>query len=195
MSNILESIDGIRSINNYYNNQINNNLKTLQDEINQLIYKTQSDLLQQISHDYNISSKELNKKYLIKTKKTQGRKPKEEYANDSPTMQQINDINMCDSDDENIVNLIIKQSSSQDIHITDDLTNSKTSQVSDVFIKTPNTEKTGELLFKTIKIKKESYLLNLQTDEIYDMENNLVGIKKNNKYMLKKNSDQLDKSS
>ena len=36
-------------------------------------------------------------------------------------------------------------------------------------------------------IKKTDYLLNIQTNEIYDMENILVGKKQNGKYLIKKN--------
>jgi hypothetical protein len=42
-----------------------------------------------------------------------------------------------------------------------------------------------EDVYKTITIKNMTYLLDPTTNKIYDMNNNLVGTKKDNKYYLK----------
>ena len=69
MSNIADTLGAIKLTNNLYNTQISSLLKTVQDDIDQLILKTQSDLITKISQDYNISIRELNRKYILKPKK------------------------------------------------------------------------------------------------------------------------------
>jgi hypothetical protein len=218
MSNITDTINAIRLTNNLYNTQVISLLKTAQDDINQIIIKTQTDLINKIAQDYNISSRELSRKYLLKPKKGPGRKPKEEHIDDSPTMQGINDLkNGNDSDDDNIVNIMVNPAQTQIgqfLSSVDILNSNKTlspknpnainPNIHNVLSQLSNGEKTellntntnnntntdsssvNELVFKTIKIKNADYLLNLETNEIYDMENNLVGKKQNNKYMMKK---------
>lgn len=44
------------------------------------------------------------------------------------------------------------------------------------------------IIFKPIKIKDITYLLNPYTNELFDMDNNLVGKKQNDKYLLKNRS-------
>jgi ribosomal protein L5 len=58
MSNIADTLGAIKLTNNLYNTQISSLLKTVQDDIDQLILKTQSDLITKISQDYNIGIRE-----------------------------------------------------------------------------------------------------------------------------------------
>jgi len=206
MSNIADTLGAIKLTNNLYNTQISSLLKTVQDDIDQLILKTQSDLITKISQDYNISIRELTRKYILKPKKT--RKTKD-ILDDSPTMQTINDSkNYQDlSDDEsNISNIMIKNISSTNFSVQDIIgsnpdnnhnmsgnTNntsntSNTSNITSITTSNDTSEviENPDVLFKTITIKNIDYLLNISTNEIFDMENNLIGQKRNNKYLMKK---------
>jgi len=187
MSNISDTLNAIKLTNNLYNAQISSLIKTVQDDSNQIVLKTQTDLITKISQDYNISIRELTRKYISKPKKT--RKVKDDIE-DSPTMQTINDVknNHELSDDEsnstNITNIVVKNISSPFLPATNLLDDKKDSNnQSENNVETPNT---SEVLYKTIKIKNSDYLLNISTNEIYDMENNLIGRKQNNKYLIKK---------
>ena len=197
MSNIADTLGAIKLTNNLYNTQISSLLKTVQDDIDQLILKTQSDLITKISQDYNISIRELNRKYILKPKKT--RKTKD-ILDDSPTMQTINDSkNYQDlSDDEsNISNIMVKNISSTNLSVQDIIgsnPDNNTNNTNNIFISTSVTTSNDtsevienpDVLFKTITIKNMEYLLNISTNEIFDMENNLIGQKRNNKYLMKK---------
>ena len=181
MSNIADTLNAIKLTNNLYNTQVSSLLKTVQDDINQIVIKTQSDLIAKISQDYNISIRELTRKYISKPKKT--RKTKEDI-DDSPTMQSINDnknIQDLSDDESNISNIMVKNSAS--ILSTQEITDANTNQSEN-----PTSEiiNNSDVLFKNIKIKDIDYLLNISTNEIYDMENKIVGRKYNNKYLMKK---------
>ncbi len=181
MSNIADTLNAIKLTNNLYNTQVGSLLKTVQDDINQIVIKTQYDLIAKISQDYNISIRELTRKYISKPKKT--RKTKEDI-DDSPTMQSINDnknIQDLSDDESNISNIMVKNSASilTAQEITDANTNQSENPTSEII-------NNSEVLFKNIKIKNGDYLLNISTNEIYDMENKVVGRKYNNKYLMKK---------
>ena len=178
MSNISETLNAIKATNTIYNTQITSLLKTAQDDINQIVLKTQTDLINRISQDYNISVRELTRKYITKPKKT--RKSKDDI-DDSPTMQTINDSKNADlsDDDSNISNLMVKNNSSQQSGTSETAEPKNTqNEIAPEHIEVPET------VFKTVKIKNIDYLLNITTNEIFDMENNLVGRKNNNKYMM-----------
>ena len=49
-----------------------------------------------------------------------------------------------------------------------------------------------DIIYKSLTIKGKNYLLNLSTNEIFDMENILVGKKKGDKILFKKKFDILD---
>jgi len=203
MSNIADTLGAIKLTNNLYNTQISSLLKTVQDDIDQLILKTQSDLITKISQDYNISIRELNRKYILKPKKI--RKTKD-ISDDSPTMQTINDSkNYQDlSDDESNISNIMVRNTSTNISIQDIISSKTDQNMNDNTNNTNNTSNTSnnisistsndtsevienpDVLFKTITIKNMDYLLNISTNEIFDMENNLIGQKRNNKYLMKK---------
>lgn len=54
------------------------------------------------------------------------------------------------------------------------------------------TSQSFDIIYKSLTIKGKNYLLNLSTNEIFDMENILVGKKKGDKILFKKNIDVLD---
>jgi len=140
MSNINDIINHLKDININYNNEMSSLFNGLQDEINSIINKSQIELINKISEDYNINSKDLIRKYITKTKKT--KKNKDE---DSPTLQSIKEAEL-------IVEPV----------------------------------KLDEIVYKSVKIKDKTFLLNPVTNELFDLENNLVGKKHNSKYLLKK---------
>lgn len=316
MNSISDIIRTIQLTTNIYNTQINTLIKSIEnisednkislDKYNQIIYNTQNDLIEKISKDYNISSRELIKKYSIKQKKdkkskdtiqsilessnsfdnlanlsnntilqnlteinsTQSmtnstlsmtslsqdrsnssqsmtslsqdrtnlsvdRTERVEKANslekdnslekanynefdnyvdieESPTMNGIikmkNNFNdQSNSEDENeLIDLLVqnKIEDTQNIEINqvtkskrergrkskknlDMNTISKTDQDQDEDI---DKEKiySNEVIYKSLTIKGNNYLLNLSTNEIYDMENILVGRKKGEKILFKK---------
>jgi arginine deiminase len=140
MSNINDIINHLKDININYNNEMSSLFNGLQDEINSIINKSQIELINKISEDYNINSKDLIRKYITKTKKT--KKNKDE---DSPTLQSIKEAEL-------IVEPV----------------------------------KLDEIVYKSVKIKDKTFLLNPVTNELFDLDNNLVGKKHNSKYLLKK---------
>ena len=142
MSNINDIIKQLKDTNITYNNEMSSLITELQDEINSMINKSQLELINKMSEDYNINSKDLVRKYITKTKKT--KKIKDE---DSPTLQSIKEAEMAD-----------------DIEPV----------------------KLDEIVYKSVKLKDKTFLLNPNTNELFDLENNLVGKKHNNKYLLKK---------
>lgn len=308
MNSISDIIRTIQLTTNIYNTQINTLIKSIEnisednkislDKYNQIIYNTQNDLIEKISKDYNISSRELIKKYSIKQKKDKklkdtiqsilessnsfdnlanlsnntilqnlteisstqsiasstqsmaslahdrsnssqsmtslaqerigGEKANSlekdnslEKANynefdnyvdieESPTMNGIikmkNNFNdQSNSEDENeLIDLLVqnKIEDTQNIEINqvtkskrergrkskknlDMNTISKTDQDQD---EDRDKEKlySNEVIYKSLTIKGNNYLLNLSTNEIYDMENILVGRKKGEKILFKK---------
>jgi hypothetical protein len=290
MNSISDIIRTIQLTTNIYNTQINTLIKSIEnisednkislDKYNQIIYNTQNDLIEKISKDYNISSRELIKKYSIKQKKDKKSKDtiqsilessnsfdnlanlsnntilqnlteinstqsmtslsqdrsnssqsmtnlsvdltiSTEKANynefdnyvdieESPTMNGIikmkNNFNdQSNSEDENeLIELLVqnKIEDNQNIEINqvtkskrergrkskknlDINTISKTDQDHD---EDRDKEKiySNEVIYKSLTIKGNNYLLNLSTNEIYDMENILVGRKKGEKILFKK---------
>lgn len=146
MYNTIEILRSIITISNTYSVQLNTHIKELSYTIDQLVTNTQSELLTKISNDYNINYKELQRKYIGKSKKNK----------------------------KNIGDLISENDEEQECK------NEKTTGI--------NVEQNNhvETIFKKIKIKNNTYLLKVDTNELYDMENNIVGKKLGNKYMLKK---------
>lgn len=146
MYNTIEILRSIITISNTYSVQLNTHIKELSYTIDQLVTNTQSELLTKISNDYNINYKELQRKYIGKSKKNK----------------------------KNIGDLISENDEEQECK------NEKTTDI--------NVEQNNhvETIFKKIKIKNNTYLLKVDTNELYDMENNIVGKKLGNKYMLKK---------
>ena len=69
MTSLNETLKTIKLTNTLYASQIQSLTVNLQDGINQIIQKTQLDLINSIAQDYNISIRELTKKYVSKPKK------------------------------------------------------------------------------------------------------------------------------
>jgi hypothetical protein len=136
MCSVIDIIKNIQLTNNQLNlliknliEKTNNNSENvmLQDEIDQIIINTQTELIKQIASDYNINEKELSRKYLFKNKIDKKQKSpdnSEDISDDndddtlnteeSTTMQIIkNDklLNMNsdnDDDDDAIIDLLVK---------------------------------------------------------------------------------------
>ena len=296
MASIIDTIKNMQTMHNIYNTQINGLLKSLCDEIlddsnklmndkiTQIIYNTQIELIDKISQDYNISNRELQKKYVTKPKKEKKSKDnllqmidsvnsfdnlanlsnqsilsnltnqqlddkqseinnqeiikklqhdeqfnenfnnKGENSNfdnfidieDSPTMKGINCMkNVVNeqfySDEEDIINLLVQnkkntlqQNMESVIETKKDSTNTQvpkkrgrrskklidinqTNTSNVTHINETETSQTYEIIYKSLTIKGKNYLLNLSTNEIFDMENILVGKKKGDKILFKKN--------
>lgn len=299
MTSILDSLKNIQLITTNYNHQISSLIKILQDEllddsnkltqdkIGQIIYNTQIDLIEKIGKDYNMSNRELIKKYVIKPKKEKKSKDNllqmidsvnivdnlailsnqnilsnltnitqlndtqlndtqlnkysvqtdnldfDNYINieDSPTMKgiikmrEIPDDNSNSDEDDDLVNLLIQNKKNNQLakqvdNNIDQTNNSDTMQITKSYqptISTPkkrgrrskasllesnqqNNEQINEsealqsfdIIYKSLTIKGKNYLLNLSTNEIFDMENILVGKKKGDKILFKKKFDILD---
>lgn len=191
MTSIIDTLNTLRHTNSLYNTQMTNNLKVLTDELNNVILKTQTDLINRIAQDYNISARELSKKYLIKPKKN--RKTKDTAEDDSPTMTSINDSKNGNYDIEDFMDAINQKDNSdnEDTSIDNVVAQSKkkkgrAKKITETIIDTAEEEKTDEVIYKPITIKNMKYLLDPSTNKIYDMEKNLIGIKKDNKYMMNK---------
>ena len=191
MTSIIDTLNTLRHTNSLYNTQMTNNLKVLTDEINIIILKTQTDLINKIAQDYNISARELSKKYLIKPKKN--RKTKDMADDDSPTMTTINDSKSNNYDIEDFMDSINQKDNSdnEDTSIDNVVAQSKkkkgrAKKITETIIDTAEEEKTNEVIYKPITIRTVKCLLDQTTNKIYDMEKNLIGIKKDNKYMMSK---------
>jgi hypothetical protein len=299
MASIIEIIQTLQLTNSIYNTQINALLKSLKDEIlddnikisqekiSQIIYNTQIELIEKISQDYNISAKELTKKYVSKLAK--GKKSRDNLnqimdgnsfdnlANlsgqsiinslttnmttntqnqqlSTPNMSTIsiveldnkptfdNFINIDESPkslsktknnydnailnydnntEDDLVNLLV-QNKKNSIESSNLVNESNT--ISQPYVTTINDtqitslpKKRGrkskaelkllekneinnqldsaqsfEVIYKSLTIKGKNYLLNLSTNEIFDMENTLVGKKKGDKVLFKKNPNFVD---
>ena len=147
MSNITDTLNAIKLTNNLYNTQVSSLLKTVQDDIDHLVLKTQTDLIAKVSQDYNISVRELTRKYISKPKKTRKTKG---LDNDSPTLQTINDAanNLDLSDDETtITNIIVKNTSSPFLP-SQDIAESKTDNAN--IENTSETVQLTKVLFKNV---------------------------------------------
>ena len=182
MSKIAEIIKNIKSTNNFLNTQIELLTNNLDENVNSIVYKTQLDLITNICQDYNLNIKELSKKYLIKCKP--GRKPKEITSNDSPTFQAIQKIKNDDMSDDNTDIDILVSSSLTDKKKTK--VKKETKQIEIEENNEHNENKTDEIIYKTITIGSDKYLLDPKSDIIFDFENNQVGKKKDGKYLMKK---------
>ena len=191
MTSIIDTLNTLRHTNTLYNMQMTNNIKILQDDINNIVLKTQTDLINKISQDYNISVRELSKKYLIKLKKT--KKTKDTADEDSPTMATINDSKNNNSDIEDFMDAINQKNNDDDEEISVDnvIAQSKkkkgrSKKITETIIDTAEEEKTNEIIYKPITIKNVKCLLDPTTNKIYDMEKNIIGVKKDNRYMMNK---------
>ena len=121
IDNILQSLQTANST-NY--NSIDLLIKTLQHNIHQIRFETQRELINKISQDYNISIRELNKKYIVKPKK----QTKSKITN---CIDNIN-VDSYMSEDESI----ISKSINQFINQTNQNQNQNQNQIkSDKFIK------------------------------------------------------------
>ena len=179
MSKLTELIKNIKSTSNYLNTQIELLTNNLDDNINLIIQKTQADLISNICQDYNLNIKELSKKYLTKIKSS--RKSKENIINDSPTYQTIKTMKEELSDENTDTDLIIKQN----------IINKKKIKKEKIQIDKPQkneveTNETTEIVYKTITLKGKKYLLDPNSNILFDFENNEVGKKEDNKYLMKK---------
>jgi len=177
MSKINEIIKNIKSINGILNTQIESLNINIDDNYNSIIQKAQSDLISNICQDYNLNIKELSKKYLIKNKP--GRKPKESSSNDSPTYQIIKTIKDELSEDNSDIDSLVKPIITDKKKTKKDKSPKNETEIND-------DNQLDEIIFKKITIKGEKYLLNPKSDIIFDFENNEVGKKKDDKYLMKK---------
>jgi hypothetical protein len=108
-------------------------VKTLNEDIDDILYKNNVELINKIASDYNLNEKELIKKYIKKKK-----------------------------------NKIIKE----------DICN----ETSDEIVE--KNEQKEILIMKKIKIKDNYYILNQETNDIYNMNMKIVGKKENKKYII-----------
>jgi hypothetical protein len=192
MTSLNETLKTIKLTNTLYASQIQSLTVNLQDGINQIIQKTQLDLINSIAQDYNISIRELTKKYVSKPKKI--RKTKESLDDDSPTLQTINESkNYYLSDEDNdMSNIVINQNNVDSNEIIGETSQAKKTRkprakknVVEEIDNDPESIENEEDVYKSITIKNTQYLLDPNTNKIYDMDNKLVGTKKDNKYYLK----------
>ena len=158
--------------NDAYNNFLLNNVPFIE----QLIFNTQITLIEQISKDYNISIRELKRQYIVKPKKTQKILPPLARAPPTKGKKIINTELIND----NLISGTLNDNTQIEIKIFENKDNVEDNVKE-------NEKDNVEVLFKSVMIKKTEYLLNIQTNEIYDMENILVGKKQNGKYLIKKN--------
>ena len=218
MSNTINILNTLIINNNLYTNQFQTLVSNLQIELKKIITQTQLELINNIAKDYNISSKELIKKYVNQKKQT-------DVVIDSPTFDIISKYYNLKQDEEKTSN---KSSSS---NVSDDQSNYSSTIINsdgilfgiddDSKVKskpkgrpgrkkstTPESERERErerekgekerekereviennsfTIFKPVNIKGKSYLLNIKTNEIFDENNVCIGIKKENKYFIKK---------
>lgn len=139
MSDTIELLRSIITTSNTCNTQLITYIKELSNNIEHLVTNTQNELLTKISNDYNINYKELQRKYIGKSKKVR---------------KNIDDI--ISGNDEKSMNDIVEQ-------------NNRT-----------------EIIFKKVNVENNTYLLNVGTNELYDVNNNIIGKKVGDKYMFKK---------
>ena len=196
--------------NNLYNNQFQTLVSNLQIELKKIVSQTQLELINNIAKDYNINSKELIKKYV-----NQKKQPNividsptfdiiSKYYNSThgeKTSNKSSNSNV--SDDQTSYSSTIINSDGILFGINDDSkVKSKTKTKGKLGRKksiTTENEKEKErereievidnesfTLFKPINIKGRSCLLNIKTNEIFDENNVCIGIKKENKYFIKK---------
>ena len=200
MTDLIEIIKTIQTSTNTLVKMTNNKkiiLSTSCDDIDDIISSAQLSLITKIAHDYNINIKELTRKYLTKSKKD----TKVDDDDDSPTMQLINetknmqddvanDSNANDSEndsDADLLNLLVQAktvtkakrgrkpgSKSKKTVIAESIDSEVLNEVVD---------EVDEKIYKPLTIKGKSYVLLLSTNEIYDMDNNLVGRKKDDKIL------------
>ena len=170
--------------NDAYNNFLLNNVPFIE----QLIFNTQITLIEQISKDYNISIRELKRQYIVKPKKTQKILPPLARAPPTKGKKIINTELIND----NLISGTLNDNTQIEIKIFENKDNVEDNVGENVEENVKDNVKENEkdnveVLFKSVMIKKTEYLLNIQTNEIYDMENILVGKKQNGKYLIKKN--------
>lgn len=212
MSNTVNILNTLIINNNLYNNQFQTLISNLQIELKKIINQTQIELINEIAKDYNISSKELIKKYV-------NQKKQPNVVIDSPTFDIISRYYNLKHDEDKTSN---KSSNS---NISDDHTsysstifnsdgimigidNDNDSKVKSKTKGRPGRKKeikeikekelskdSNEIeviennsftIFKPINIKGKNYLLNIKTNEILDENHEYIGIKKENKYFIKK---------
>lgn len=166
MSNISDTLESIRLANNLYSSQINSLVKSLQLDIDQIVSSTQFDLINKISHDYNISLRELTRKYIVKTKKVR---------------KNTDDDQLSNHIDDNKINEEVDND--EELNNDDEISNTKKIKNENVI----EDNKKNEMIFKPIHIKNVEYLLNIVTNEIFTNEHVLVGRKQGDKYLIKKN--------
>ena len=198
--------------NNLYNNQFQTLVSNLQIELKKIVSQTQLELINNIAKDYNINSKELIKKYVNQKKQpnividsptfdiiskyynsTHGEKTSNKSSNsnvsDDQTSYSSTIINsdgiLFGIDDDSKVKSKTKGKPGRKKSITTENEKEKEKEK----------EKEREIevidndsftLFKPINIKGRSCLLNIKTNEIFDENNVCIGIKKENKYFIKK---------
>jgi hypothetical protein len=223
MSNTINILNTLIINNNLYNNQFQTLVSNLQIELKKIITQTQLELINNISKDYNISSKELIKKYV--NQKKQGN-----VVIDSPTFDIISKYYNLKQDEEKVSNKSSNSNVSDDqssysstiinsdgilFGIDDDSKvkskpkgrpgrkKSTTAESEREKEREREREKERErererdrereviennnfTIFKPVNIKGKNYLLNIKTNEIFDEKNVCIGIKKENKYFIKK---------
>lgn len=207
MSNTLNILNTLVINNNLYNNQFQALILNLQTELKKIVNQAQLELINNISKDYNISSKELIRKYITNKKQPNN-------IIDSPTFDMISKL--CNpkldeikisnksngsniSDDQESNSSTFFSSDGVIINIDENIKTKTTTRgrpgkkKSNVAKKdSSNDEEIEDIdhenttLFKPINIKGKNYLLNIKTNEIYDENNICIGIKKENKYLIKK---------
>ncbi len=211
-SNTQDTLKTIKLTHSLYNTQISGLINNLQENMNNLVYKTQIDLISKISQDYNISVRELTRKYVQKPKKIKKRDQSLDIDTESPTLQTINSAknNPADSDsdselyvppinlddEESILNStsfsmgkkskkLINQTSSTDLANIETGSVGFSGTLGFVGSGGPNGTTESNIVFKTFDYKGKKYLVNPTTNEIMDMNEKVVGIKENGKYKIK----------
>ena len=185
MNNTLKIINAIKFANKYKQENLDTLITSLEDEIVKLYQNIQIELINNISKDYNINSKELVRKYVNK-KKMHKNKKKDNYLDSPNVYEQTNyDTDSYNTSEEYYGDLhIFDQSNineSNTIENSPSPTNLSDSDINNYIIN-------SKILFKNIKIADKIFLLNINTNEIYDNENNLVGKKKDDIYYIYKSS-------
>jgi hypothetical protein len=211
--NLLQMIDTVNSFDNLANLSNQNILANLTNTT-QLNAQLNAQLNTQLNVQSNTQS---NAKHNIQTNNLDF----DNFVDieESPTMKGIIKIknttfdNSNSDEEDDLVNLLIKnKKKSEELNDSHNIT--QLSQTTNVVAKKrgrrskasmlenendnsnlqneTETSQSFDIIYKSLTIKGKNYLLNLSTNEIFDMENILVGKKKGDKILFKKNIDVLD---
>lgn len=194
---------------------MHNTLKTIELEFMHIKRTTQFELLMRISNDYEIDLKELIKKYVNSDQNVFNNDSL--FVQNSHFDSQIDSQNDITSEENNEFKFEIDKiidptilNSNCDEKTCENADNESVQSETISFLQRPNakqpTTKTKQKknqpkpevlinaapniqnVFRPIKIDNNYYLLNLNTEEVHDFDDNIVGYRANQRYYLRQNN-------